>query len=173
MALLLRNIRKRRANLINLNKIAFDMLQEAMDSQVGPALVKSHQLVVADWVHKPGFESRTQIRIDVIITTVYPTGDNAQIYLWVDQGTEPHEIKPVRAKLLRFTTGYQPKTLARPARTVSGGGKVTGNIVVAKIVHHPGTEAREFSQTIAEDIKPLYNNFINNAFKRIARAVEE
>lgn len=149
------------------------MLQEAMDNQVGPALVKSHQLVVANWTHKPDFESKTQIRSDVIITTVYPTGENAQIYLYVDQGTKPHEIKPVRAKLLRFTTGYQPKTLAKPARTVGGGGTATGDQVFAKIVHHPGTEAREFSQTIAEDIKPSYSNFINNAFKKIARAVEE
>jgi hypothetical protein len=41
---------------------------------------------------------------------------------WLDQGTPPHEIRPVRAKALRFPTR----------------GGVT---VFARVVHHPGTKA--------------------------------
>lgn len=173
MPLLLRSLRKKRANLVNLNTIAFEMLQEAMDKQVGPLLVKSHQRIVADWEHKPDFDSRTQIRSDIIITTVYPIGPNDKIWLFVDQGTKPHPIEAKNAPRLIFQTGYQAKTLAKPARTVSGGGKATGPVVVAKKVQHPGSEAREFSKTIAEDIKPDYNRLIDNTFKKIAKKVEE
>jgi len=75
--------------------------------------------------------------------------------------------------LLRFRTGYVAKTLARPARTVSGGGKTTGPEVRAKLVHHPGSEAREFSKTIAKDIEPDFKRVIENTFRRVSKQVEE
>lgn len=173
MPLLLRTLRKKRANLVNLNTIALKELQKEMDKKVGPTLVRSHKRIVADWEHKVDFESRTQIRSDIIITTIYPIGENSKIWLFVDQGTRPHPIEAKNAPRLIFQTGYVSKTLAKPARTVAGGGKATGPVVVAKKVQHPGTEAREFSQTIAEDIKEDFNKTIDNAFKRIAKMVEE
>lgn len=175
MPLLLRSIRsgKRRAHLTDLNSIARKQLERAMDNQVKPALVKSHQLIVANWQHKPDFQGRKVVRPDSISVTVFPVGEYADIWKFVDQGTKPHEIKPVRAKLLRFRTGYQPRTLARPARTVPAGGIATGDVVVAKTVHHPGTEAREFTRTIAEDIKPDFNRIIDNVFRNVSRQLEE
>lgn len=159
--------------LLDLDSIVRKQIEEAMDKQVKPALVKSHERVVADWKHKPKFGAQKRIRPERITVSVFPTGDNAKIYNFVDKGTEPHEIRPVRAKALRFNTGYQPKTLARPARTVSGGGKATGPEVFAQVVHHPGSEAREFSKTIAEDISPHFKRLIENAFRKAARQTEE
>ena len=175
MPLLLRNIRagKRRALLTDLNNIVRKELERALDNEVKPALVKSHEIIVAGWKNKPNFQTRKYIRPDKISMTVFPTGDNADIYTYVDQGTRPHIIRPVRAKMLRFRTGYQPKTLARPARTVAGGGTTTGPEVRALLVHHPGSEAREFSRTIAEDIKPDFEKIIEQAFRRVSRQVEE
>lgn len=43
---------------------------------------------------------------------------------WVINGTRPHQIRPVRAQALRFTTG--------------------GRIVFAKLVNHPGTQPNDF-----------------------------
>lgn len=175
MPLLLRNIRsgKRRALITELNSIARKEIEKALDSDVKPALIKSHELVVADWKNKPKFQTRKVIRPDKITMTVFPAGDNADIYTYVDQGTKPHIIKPVRAKLLRFKTGYKAKTLPNPARTVAGGGVATGPEVRAKLVHHPGSEAREFSKTIAGDIEPGFKRTIDNAFKRVSRQLEE
>ena len=44
--------------------------------------------------------------------------------LYVVHGTRPHIIRPVRAKALRFTVG--------------------GQVVYARVVHHPGTKPNDF-----------------------------
>lgn len=177
MKVLFRNVRsgKRRALLTELNSIARKELEQALDQEVKPALVKSHELVVANWEHKPGFASRKYVTPQLIALGVYPTGENAKIWTFVDQGTRPHPITARRAPRLIFQAGeYVPKTMARPARTVSGGGYVKNPKLVAPVtVQHPGTEAREFTVTIAEDIKPDFKRTIENVFRRISRQLEE
>lgn len=44
--------------------------------------------------------------------------------LYVTGGTRPHVIRPVRARALRFTVG--------------------GQVVYARLVHHPGTKPNDF-----------------------------
>lgn len=175
MPLLLKNIRskKRKAEILNLDYLGRKAIEKALKEQVAQALIKSHNLVVADWKNKPEFQTRISVRPDKISMTVFPAGPNAGIYELVDQGTEPHIIRPVKARFLVFRTGYQSKTLARPARTVSGGGKATGDVVRAKLVHHPGSEGRFFSKQIAEDIQPDFKRIIDNTFKRVSRQLEE
>ncbi len=175
MPILLRNIRskKRKAAITALDYLARKALEQALKDKVAPALVKSHNLVVADWKNKPEFQTRISVRPDKISMTVFPSGPNAGIYEIVDQGSPPHIIKPVRAKLLVFRTGYKSKTLARPARTVSGGGKATGDVVFAKLVHHPGSEAREFSKVIAKDIEPQFKTLIDTTFRKVSKQLEE
>lgn len=175
MPLLLKSIRsgKWRALITDLNSIARKELERTMDKEVKPTLIKSHNLVVADWKNKPEFQARKFISAERIAVTVFPVGPNAQIYEYVDQGTEPHIIAAKNVPFLSFHTGYVSKTLARPARTVSGGGATTGPRVYAKLVHHPGSEAREFSKVIAEDIQPDFEKSINNAFKRVSKQLEE
>ena len=175
MPLLFRNIRsgKRKALITDLENIAKKAISEALDKDVKPTLIKSHQLVVKSWQHQPTFQTRKDIRPDKITMTVFPVGPNSDIYTFVDQGTKPHVIEAKNAPRLVFQTGYSPKTLARPARTVSGGGKATGPVVFAKKVQHPGSEAREFSETIAEDIKPDFKRIIENTFKQVSKQLEE
>lgn len=175
MPLLFRNIRsgKRRALITDLNNIARDAISKALDNEVKPALIKSHNLVVANWEHKPKFQTRKDIKTDKISMTVFPVGPNTKIYIFVDQGTKPHIIEPKKAPRLVFQTGYKSKTLARPARTVSGGGVATGPTVYAKKVNHPGSEAREFSETIAGDIEPDFKRIIENTFRDVSRQLEE
>lgn len=175
MPLLFRNVRKgkRRALITDLNRIARDAISEALDNEVKPALIKSHNLVVADWKNKPKFQTRKDIKSDRISMTVFPVGPNAKIYGYVDQGTEPHIIAAKNVPLLSFKTGYKPKTLAKPARTVSGGGTTSGPRVFAKVVHHPGSEAREFSETIAGDIAPDFKRIIEKTFRDVSKKVEE
>lgn len=173
--MLLKSIRsnKRRALITQLNSIARKELERAMDREVKPTLIKSHNLVVANWKNKPEFQARKFISTERIAVTVFPTGPNAEIYGYVDQGTKPHVITAKNVPFLSFRTGYISKTLAKPARTVSGGGVTTGPRVYAKLVHHPGSEAREFSKTIAEDIEPDFKQIIEKAFRNVSKQLEE
>jgi len=175
MPLLLKSIRsnKRRALITDLNSIARKAIEQAMDKEVKPALIKSHNLIVADWKNKPVFKARKYISAERIAVTVFPTGPAAEIYGYVDRGTKPHIIAAKNAPFLSFRTGYSPKTLANPARTVSGGGTSSGPRVYAKVVHHPGSEAREFSKVIAEDILPDFKKIIDNAFRQVSKQLEE
>lgn len=188
MPLLLQSVRKgkRRAALTDLNSIARKAMEKALDSEVKPALIKSHNLVVANWKNKPEFRTRKVIRPDRITMIVFPTGPAAKIYIYVDQGTKDHfvpgsggRIYPKAAAALAFRYGgkYNPKTLAKPARTVSGGGKVTGgtSVVLASVKGHmvSGIEAREFSKTIAGDIEPGFKKTIENTFRTVSRQLEE
>jgi len=65
---------------------------------------------------------------------------------WTDQGTEPHVIRPRRARVLRFAVGGKPKTKVRTLG--SGRGKRGNRWVTKKVVHHPGTTARHFSEEV-------------------------
>lgn len=172
---LLKNIRsgKRKALITDLNSIARKEIEKSLDTKVKPALVKSHEIIVTNWENKPGFQARKSITSNEISVNIFPTGPNKKIWVFVDEGTKPHLIVPKRVPLLSFKTGYQPKTLASPARTVSGGGKATGPRVYAKKVQHPGSAPRNFTKQIAKDIKPGFQKEIESAFRRVSRRVEE
>jgi len=172
---LLRDVRsnKRQMALLDLNSIARKQIEQQMDRRVKPTLVKSHEAIVKNWKSDIGFKARKFISGDQIAISINATGRDKEIWRHVDQGTKPHVILPKNVPRLRFKTGYKPKTLAKPARTVSGGGVATGPTVYAKKVNHPGSEAREFTKTIAEDIKPGFKKEIDNAFRQAARLVQE
>jgi len=177
----LRSVRsgKRRAALADLDSIARKEIERVLDERVKPALVKSHEKIVEDWTTKITFQARKVIKSDVITVYVYPTGKNKAIWYYVDLGTKPHPITPKKpGGMLVFPWGgkgsYVPKTLARPARTVVGGGYVRNpQVVRAKRVDHPGSEGRNFTGQIANEIQPEFKREMENAFRRTARKCEE
>ena len=73
-------------------------------------------------------------------------GTDNEVYHYVDEGTRPHIIRPVRASRLRFKSGYNAKT--KPRKIGSQAGGAFGDTVYAMQVRHPGSKAREFSPTI-------------------------
>lgn len=93
-------------------------------------------------------------------------GTESEVYGYVDKGTRPHPIRPKSAKVLRFQTGYRPKTRPRVLRSTSGG--ATGPAVFAKQVQHPGTRAREFTETIADKWQPRMARRVQLAIVRAA-----
>jgi hypothetical protein len=184
MKVLFKNIRSRRrkAALQDLNSLTRKQLEKDIDDKVKPALIKRHKLIVANWKSDVDFASKKYITGDVIAVSIYPTGEDKEIWTFVDQGTKPHTIPahgPVQAKAMKFQVGgkYNPKTLASPARTVGGGGKVTGGTTVyaksVKSYTHPGNKGRHFSKEIAEDIQPSFIKTIETSFRTISRQVEE
>lgn len=170
---------KRRAAIADLASITRKEVEQVLDQRVKPALVKSHEKVVEDWTTKVTFAARKVITPNRIVIYVFPTGKNKQIWYYVDLGTEPHPITPKKpGGLLVFGWGgpgsYVPKTMAKPARTVAGGGYVKNpQVVRAKRVDHPGSEGRDFTGQIATDIQPAFKREVENAFRRAARRCEE
>lgn len=91
----------------------------------------------ATWKHQPDFTTE-ETKDGIIIGTDDP------IFAFVDEGTKPHDIRPKNKTLLRFRGGYGAKSSPGQLRAKPGG--VSGGVVFAKVVHHPGTEAREFTE---------------------------
>lgn len=77
-----------------------------------------------------------------------------KIYEYVDKGTRPHIITPKRARFLSFRGGYKAKT--SPGVITSRSGGASGKRVFAKLVHHPGSEARDFSVIIQERVQKRF-----------------
>lgn len=102
--------------------------------------------------------------------TVYPVGADRNIWFYVDQGTKKRDIHAKNKPYLTFRVPYTPKTMATPARTVSGGGRYGEQWIRVKTVKNHEIKGRHFTQTIAEDIEPSFRSEVENAFKRAANA---
>jgi hypothetical protein len=88
----------------------------------------------------------------------------------LDAGTKPHEIKPRRAKALRFAYGgkgsFRAKTVPGQLRS-NKGRKPTGPIVFRKKVRHPGTKPREWVKTAQEKWEKLSGGVIQRAIDAV------
>ena len=99
-------------------------------------------------------------------TAVYTTN---KIYFFVDEGTDPHDIAPKNGKYLVFDGGgYKAKTRPRVIGSRQGGAG-GGKVFTRKVVHHPGTEAREFSATIQEKWQARYPVIIQQAINKAVK----
>lgn len=165
----------RKALLQDIDSIAREEIKLAMDKRVKPALIKSHQIVVKDWEHQPEFKARLVFKPTEIALFVFPAGEHKMIWIYVDKGTRPHKIRAKNAPRLAFMVGggYVPKTMAKPARTVVGGGfvKPPTHLVRPMEVDHPGSEGRGFTEQIAKEMQPAFKAEIDAAFKRAARRI--
>ena len=93
------------------------------------------------WKNRPQFTIQTFPGRRIVST-------DDLIYKFVDAGTKPHEINPVRAPFLIFQGNYQAKTTPRVIASNPGG--ASGPTIMTIHVDHPGTEARNFAETIKE-----------------------
>jgi hypothetical protein len=90
-----------------------------------------------------------------------------EIYKYVNYGTKPHVIRPKKGKVLAFQSGYKAKT--RPSVIGSKPGGSFGATVIAKEVHHPGSEARLFDVAIARRRQVSLKSRMDAAFVKAAR----
>jgi hypothetical protein len=124
-----------------------------------------HRKVVREWEHRPGFRQQKYRNPNVYTIKIVPTGRYAPIWYFVDRGTKPHEIAAKNVPMLKFQTGYNARTAA-PAKFAQGTGKASGAWVTKAVVQHPGTEAREFTQTWIDDLEPPFPDRIQAAIQR-------
>lgn len=118
---------------------------------------------VSDWSDKPRFERELQVQPEVITGRLVVKGSEAAglHFLWTDRGTKAHIIRPKKAPVLRFQTGYAART-APVAQANVGDGKAHGAHVSTLVVLHPGTEARQFTnEWIKQQIPVLLTDCIN------------
>jgi hypothetical protein len=116
------------------------------------------------WEHRVRFVEHLQVGPNVIESSVL-TDD--EIYGYVDRGTRPHLILPVRAKALRFQSGYKAKTVPNVIGSQAGG--PFGDDVFSLGVRHPGTEPRNFDRNIYDKWKPIFKQRMLAAMKVAAK----
>lgn len=128
------------------------------------AVEKDYKATVSTWNKKPKFE--TVIALGKT-KAEFLVGTDDPIYRYVDEGTKPHIIRPRRAKVLRFSSGYTPKT--QPNVIGSSAGGASGSEVFSAVVNHPGTEPRNFSKVINLKHKVSFKKIMHESMRR-ARA---
>ena len=109
---------------------------------------KMLQKTTATWKgSKPRFKVVEKVTPQEMSVEVVPSGKGAEKWNWLEEGTEPHIIKPKKAGgRLYFRTGFKPKT--KIGKLKSGKGKRGKKLAVAKWVMHPGTKPRLWRQRV-------------------------
>ncbi len=146
--------------IVNVEKVRQAII-DAQERKTKPALIRLFGRTVDGWDHRPQFVSRRIDTSSQLGIKVYPIGPNADQYSLVNQGSPRHVIRPRRARLLRFRPGYKAGT--RPKSLSSTHYQRSGDLVTAREVHHPGFEAREFTQTIADEHKSDFEHDMQQA----------
>lgn len=140
-------------------------IEKTMRKEVADDFKRDFGKTVRTWEEKPKFRSVFFKHPNQYVLKVYPTGEFADKYMWVDQGTRPHLIIPKSPNTsLKFRSEFKPKT--RPGFVGSSAGGKTGPYVYPKVVRHPGIEPREFSKTIAEQGESRFQRSIQDAANR-------
>lgn len=135
-------------------------------SKTAPDVQKLFRKTVVGWKNPPTFSYRQGTRRDSIWVTIYTAfGRNAEQYALVNVGAKPHEIHPINpGGWLRFQRGYHPST--RPRVLSSRAYMRYGPYSSARMVHHPGFEAREFDQAIADEYTDTFQDDMQDAVNR-------
>ncbi len=111
---------------------------------------------------KPKFEVLIGLDSKGASVVVGPTGSEKAVlkWVWIDEGTRPHKIRAKRVPLLKFRSGFSPKTLPNKIASFLGGS--FGPFVSTKEVDHPGTEPRNLTKIV---VKRRRKRFVNSMIK--------
>jgi hypothetical protein len=126
---------------------------------VADGIAQDFDKTTATWHDRPSFAVRKRGEFVREISTSH------RVYAMLNEGTREHLILPRASKVLRFQTPFRAKTV--PRSISSGPGSQGGDTVWSRGVHHPGTEPREWDQTIADkwsaDVGRLFQRAIGEA----------
>lgn len=114
-------------------------ISEVLDIRA-EAVLKDHQKTAATWRKKPDFTIRKLNQYARVI------GTKDKVWNWLDAGTRAHLIRAKNAKRLSFRVPFRAKT--RPNFIGSSGGSTGNTRVFPLVVHHPGTQARNWTAAI-------------------------
>ena len=123
------------------------------------------QKTTATWEHKPVFEQVISLAGGGPQVLV---GTDDEIYRYVDEGTKPHDIVPKHpGGILVFPGTFTSKTM--PGVIGSRAGYKGGEIIKRPRVHHPGTEARRFTEVIKGKWESRFKSDMEDVMKAAAR----
>ena len=72
-------------------------------------------------------------------------GPSAPYAIYIEYGTRPHIIRPVRARALRF--------------------EVNGEVVFTRLIRHPGTKPQRFIRETVEELQNQISRFASEVFR--------
>ncbi len=129
----------------------------------GRIIAKEFEKTTQTWKGaKPKFEVLIGLTGKDATVVVGPTGSDKAVlkWVWIDQGTKPHKIRAKNVPLLKFRSGFSPKTLPNKIASFPSGS--FGPFVSKKEVNHPGTEPRNFTKIV---VKRRRKKFVDSMIK--------
>lgn len=132
---------------------------------------REYERTVAGWKgEKPKFQVRARTRKTNVTLSVALLGEKGrQKWNWLDEGTKPHIIRPVRARMLHFKTGYVAGS--KPGRIQSQAAQqANGPDVYTNVVRHPGFPARNWHKMIARQLEKPFYSWMRGIEKQAAKA---
>lgn len=134
-----------------------------------PALRNMFKQTVTGWSDKPDFGYAQTMNAQEISLKVYPKGPYSDIWKLVNAGSPPHRIDPkTPGGILAFRPGYRAAT--RPGSIQSGRKYRSGKYQFAKYIkRHPGFEARNFTEQIAQKFAEDFAMEMQEAVTEIAK----
>lgn len=146
------------------SQVAIERIAAAQRLKTAPKLKALFKETTEGWEHKPDWSERQSIGRDYISMTVFVSGEHAEQYRIVNNGAPAHIITPRSARMLRFRTGYVAGT--RPRSLTSRAKQRFGNYISTRSVNHPGLEARQFDEVVAETHEPEFRQDMQDAFRK-------
>lgn len=131
---------------------------------------KEYAKTTRTWKKKPKFEALESFKPDGPAVLV---GTDDAIYKYVDEGTKRHVIMAgaftgkSNKNMLAWPSKFRAKT--RPGYIGSSQGMKKPPIAHARIVLHPGTEARNFTKTIQKENEKKFKEAMQKVLSEFAR----
>lgn len=124
----------------------------------GNLVKKDLERPIKTWNDPPKIEVLIDLDKKDATVLIGPTGTDLQVnkFVWGDKGTRPHVIKAKNAPLLKFKTQFTPKTT--PGTLASRAGSSSPPWASKKVVNHPGTKARGWSELALRRRKKKFIN---------------
>ena len=147
-------------------------IAQAQRKYTEPDLMKLFGQTIDGWENRPAFGSKQVVNSSQISMSVYPKGvfgganKAYKVYNLVNFGAPPHKITPrKRSGFLQFQTGYKAATI--PGELFSHRPSRFGKHLRAKMLNHPGFEARSFDMLIAEEYKSTFYADMDKAMRDV------
>lgn len=144
-------------------------IEEVMGGPIASQLQDEFRKRTEGWNHQPAFPRNFFSTVDQIGIEVIPDGENKKIWKFVSRGTKTHYITgkgASRGRPILYVKGgiggYTPRT--QPGDVYGGPGNydMSGTFYTS-IVHHPGIEARQFEEAIADGIEDTFVELVQRA----------
>ena len=155
-----------RPRQLNVSAMTLELVNAMRD--FGEEIREQFEDTTNTWHHKPRFEPSTSVpKVGMDVISV-ETSTSDEVYGFVNEGTKPHAIFPVHAKVLAFPGTFSPKTF--PGIIGSSAGSSGPVDRFSKKVMHPGTEARKFDEVIAERQEKIFKSSLTRTMSLVAKA---